>query len=339
MSKENLPMIVPENQMVIKRNRKRMIEKVKKIGKFSLDVLVVCGGIMNGSTIALLGIVPLAAIRGAQNGIMQRIDKNSIFALRGSSEICQDSTHRKPFKKMKGFNKSEKSAVMGVELMLMLKKMQQQYSDNEKIEKEQSPEQEIKTYPKVISIETHSTNIELLDALNELGYIKKQEKKFLKNSRLIIERLGFGEVKSAMKAMRSALKKEDRYKKEIYHYSFKLTDKPLDFEEIYQKYKESKENDGKSAINIIGQKFETLRGRNLDIAIDEMGEPQLIENANESFANRVERENTDSSKEYRKEVYIGDEIEQTHVQSKEKGEAIQENIKQDQQEKDEGIEH
>ena len=70
-----------------------------------------------------------------------------------------------------------------------------------------------------------------------------------------------------------------------------------------------------------------------------MGEPQLIENANESFANRVERENTDSSKEYRKEVYIGDEIEQTQVQSKEKDEAIQENIKQDQQEKDEGIEH
>ena len=70
-----------------------------------------------------------------------------------------------------------------------------------------------------------------------------------------------------------------------------------------------------------------------------MGEPQLIENANESFANRVERENTDSSKEYRKEVYIGDEIEQTQVQSKEKGEAIQENIKQDQQEKYEGIEH
>ena len=70
-----------------------------------------------------------------------------------------------------------------------------------------------------------------------------------------------------------------------------------------------------------------------------MGEPQLIENTNESFANRVERENTDSSKEYRKEVYIGDEIEQTQVQSKEKDEAIQENIKQDQQEKDEGIEH
>ena len=70
-----------------------------------------------------------------------------------------------------------------------------------------------------------------------------------------------------------------------------------------------------------------------------MGEPQLIENANESFANRVERENTDSSKEYRKEVYIGDEIEHTQVQSKEKGEAIQENIKQDQQEKYEGIEH
>ena len=117
MNKENLPMVVPENQMVIKRNRKRMIEKVKKIGKFSLDVLLVCGGIISGFTI----IVPLAAIRGAQNGIMQRIDKNSIFALRGSSEICQDSTHRKPFKKMKGFNKSEKSAVMGVELMLMLK--------------------------------------------------------------------------------------------------------------------------------------------------------------------------------------------------------------------------
>ena len=93
--------------------------------------------------------------------------------------------------------------------MLMLKKMQQQYSDNEKIEKE------IKTYPRVISIETHSTNIELLDALNELGYIQKQEKKFLKNSRLIIERLGFGEVKSAMTAMRSALKKEDRYKKKF----------------------------------------------------------------------------------------------------------------------------
>ena len=71
-----------------------------------------------------------------------------------------------------------------------------------------------------------------------------------------------------------------------------------------------------------------------------MGETQLIENANESFANRVERENTDSGKEYRKEVYIGDEIEQVQVQAKEIGETIQEkNIKQDQQEKDEGIEH
>lgn len=260
---------------------------------------MVWGGFINGSTIVLFGIVPLAAIRGAQNIIMQKIDKNSIFALKGSSEICQDSTHRRPFKKMKGFSKSEKSAVMGVELMLMLKKMQQQYSDNEKI-----------------------------------------EKGFLKNSSLIIERLGFGEWKSAIKAMISVLKKEDRYRKEIYHYSFKLTDKPLDFEEIYQKYKESKENDSKSAINIIGQKFETLRDRKLDIEIDQMGETQLIENANESFANRVERENTDSGKEYRKEVYIGDEIEQVQVQAKEIGETIQEkNIKQDQQEKDEGIEH
>ena len=334
MSKENLPMIVPENQMVIKRNWKRRIEKIKKIGKFFIDVLLVWGGFINGSTIVLFGIVPLAAIRGAQNIIMQKIDKNSIFALKGSSEICQDSTHRRPFKKMKGFSKSEKSAVMGVELMLMLKKMQQQYSDNEKIEKE------IKTYPRVISIETHSTNIELLDALNELGYIQKLEKGFLKNSSLIIERLGFGEWKSAIKAMISVLKKEDRYRKEIYHYSFKLTDKPLDFEEIYQKYKESKENDSKSAINIIGQKFETLRDRKLDIEIDQMGETQLIENANESFANRVERENTDSGKEYIKEVYIGDEIEQVQVQAKEIGETIQEkNIKQDQQEKDEGIEH
>ena len=38
-------------------------------------------------------------------------------------------------------------------------------------------------------------------------------------------------------------------------------------------------------------------------------------------------------------MYIGDEIEQVQVQAKEKCEAIQENIKQDQQEKDEGIEH
>ena len=90
MSKENLPMIVPENQMVIKRNWKRRIEKIKKIGKFFIDVLLVWGGFINGSTIVLFGIVPLAAIRGAQNIIMQKIDKNSIFALKGSSEICQD---------------------------------------------------------------------------------------------------------------------------------------------------------------------------------------------------------------------------------------------------------
>ena len=53
----------------------------------------------------------------------------------------------------------------------------------------------------------------------------------------------------------------------------------------------------------------------------------------------VQEESTDKCEEYRKTMYVGNEIEQTPVQAKDQNEITQENVTKNQQNKDEGIEH
>ena len=133
----------------------------------------------------------------------------------------------------------------------------------------------------------------------------------------------FGQYKEAAQGIISSFSKDENKKHEVqlYDIAFKITDKPLNFEQIYKTYQELKETRGinpvRKPIKRLGIIIEALKNRNIDIITNEIGETVIDYKTQESFANRMKREKSNSSAEYRKENYIGDEIEQGSIQIQE----------------------
>lgn len=104
MSKEELPMIIPEKKMAIKRQKQRNIEGIKRVGKiagnFGLAAIGV-GAIGIGGPVAVVGASAyvLAGTNAIKNIIFKSVEKNSMFVTRrkinGELEIGQDSTKLK----------------------------------------------------------------------------------------------------------------------------------------------------------------------------------------------------------------------------------------------------
>ena len=113
----------------------------------------------------------------------------------------------------------------------------------------------------------------------------------------------------------------------MYDLALRVTDKTIDFEEIYKSYldlKGTREKNEKTApIKRLGIIIEALRKRNIDIVKNDIGETVIDYNAQESLATRVKREQTNSSAEYRKANYIGDTIQQGIVQQPEESNKIE----------------
>jgi len=218
---------------------------------------------------------------------------------------------------MKGFNAYEKGAMMGLELITELQSIKQRFEDKG-VMAETSLNEQNNVYPQVYTTTTHGVNIDTIQALATLGYLQIERKEPTKKSNLFFEKLGFGQYQEVKKALFS---KDESKKVQMYDLALKVTDKPIDFEEIYKSYldlKGTREKSEKiSAIKRIGIIMEALRKRNIDIVKNDIGETVIDYNAQESFATRIKRERTNSSAEYRKANYIGDSIEKAQVQQQE----------------------
>lgn len=120
--------------------------------------------------------------------------------------------------------------------------------------------------------------------LNELGYLQNYEEKFLKESRLILPKLAFGNTKINKKA-------------KIYNMKFQRTDKPIDFENpefrkmfpavfakrgvlAKQGYEIAKDEEGKLSINYKAKKKEVSKGEDEKTESNIQGTRNLREELN-----------------------------------------------------------
>jgi hypothetical protein len=262
--------------------------------------------------------------------MFKKVSKNSMFVQsknsNGEIKISQSVKDFKSFQKMNGFNAYEKGAMMGLELLIELQSIKQRFGDKGAIT-EQARDGENNVYPQVYTTTTHGVNVDTIEALEKLGYLQIERKEPQNKSSLFFEKLGFGQYKEAKEALFS---KDNSKKVQMYELALRITDKPIDFDEIYKAYLQLKgtreKNEKTSSIKRLGIIIEALRKQNIDIVKNEIGETIIDYNAQESFANRMKREQTNSSAEYRKAVYIGDTIDQSPVQIQEETtkEAVQE---------------
>ena len=354
MSKEGLPMIIPEKKRAIKRQKQRNIEGIKRVGKiagnFGLAALGV-GALGLGGPIAVVGAgaYVIAGTNAIKNIIFKSAGKNSMFVtkrkLNGELEIDQDSTKLKQAQKIKALQPQEKAAMMGLGMLVSLRNIQQMYEDKD-IQTEPAQNGENNVYPQVFSTVTHGDNIKTLEALEKLGYIQIDRKEFKKKSTFAWERLGFGEYKSAQKAFLAQFNPEERkgYEHDFYDMAIQITDKKLNVDELAQRYVnvdqiDKSDRQERKALKTIGLIFKALKNSKIDISMNELGEAQIKYDSEEPLLKRVQRENLDKCEEYRKTMYVGNEIEQTQVQEKCQNEITQENVTENQQNKDEEIEH
>lgn len=354
MSKEELPMIIPEKKMAIKRQKQRNIEGIKRVGKvvgsFGLAALGV-GVLGLGGPIAVVGAgaYVIAGTNAIKNIIFKSAGKNSMFVtkrkLNGELEIDQDSTKLKQAQKIKALQPQEKAAMMGLGMLVSLRNIQQMYEDKD-IQTEPAQNGENNVYPQVFSTVTHGDNIKTLEALEKLGYIQINRKEFKKKSTFAWERLGVGEYKSAQKAFLAQFNPEERkgYEHDFYDMAIQITDKKLNVDELAQRYVnvdqiDKSDRQERKALKTIGLIFKALKNSKIDISMNELGEAQIKYDSEEPLLKRVQRENLDKCEEYRKTMYVGNEIEQTQVQEKCQNEITQENVTENQQNKDEEIEH
>lgn len=354
MSKEELPMIIPEKKMAIKRQKQRNIEGIKRVGKvvgsFGLAALGV-GALGLGGPIAVVGAgaYVIAGTNAIKNIIFKSAGKNSMFVtkrkLNGELEIDQDSTKLKQAQKIKALQPQEKAAMMGLGMLVSLRNIQQMYEDKD-IQTEPAQNGENNVYPQVFSTVTHGDNIKTLEALEKLGYIQIDRKEFKKKSTFAWERLGFGEYKSAQKAFLAQFNPGERkgYEHDFYDMAIQITDKKLNVDELAQRYVnvdqiDKSDRQERKALKTIGLIFKALKNSNIDVSMNELGEAQIKYDSEEPLLKRVQRENLDKCEEYRKTMYVGNEIEQTTVQAKCQDEITQENATKNQQNKDEEIEH
>lgn len=354
MSKEELPMIIPEKKMAIKRQKQRNIEGIKRVGKvvgsFGLAALGV-GALGLGGPIAVVGAgaYVIAGTNAIKNIIFKSAGKNSMFVtkrkLNGELEIDQDSTKLKQAQKIKELRPQEKAAMMGLGMLVSLRNIQQMYEDKD-IQTEPAQNGENNVYPQVFSTVTHGDNIKTLEALEKLGYIQINRKEFKKKSTFAWERLGVGEYKSAQKAFLAQFNPEERkgYEHDFYDMAIQITDKKLNVDELAQRYVnvdqiDKSDRQERKALKTIGLIFKALKNSKIDISMNELGEAQIKYDSEEPLLKRVQRENLDKCEEYRKTMYVGNEIEQTQVQEKCQNEITQENVTENQQNKDEEIEH
>lgn len=345
MNQENLPVELKNNQLAVrKRNNKRIIEGIKRVGKILLSTGIGLTGVavsaVTGPVIATAGMtVGVAGLANAAiDTVYKKPTKDAMFVqkkeINGEIFIAQSIKEFKSFQKMKGFNSGEKAAMMGLELITELQSIKQQFEDKN-TRTEQTRDGENNVYPQVFASTTHGVNIDTVQALETLGYLQIERKEPRKMSNLLFEKLGFAQDKEERKEILLAAIKNELPRVQMYNIAFRVTDKPLDFEEIYKAYLELKgpreKNPKISATKRIGIILESLRKRNIDIVKNDIGETVIDYNAQESFANRMKREQTNSSAEYRKSIYIGDTIEQGTVQQQQ-AELSKESMKENDQE-------
>lgn len=333
----NLPVEVKRNLPIEqKRENKRTINGIKRIGKVALNLgIALSGGILtsvvSGPIAGVIGtgLWMYGGVNAGINAIYNK-QKDSMFItnrnLRGELTLSQDSTNIRAFTKLRGLAPQEKAAVMGLEMLVGLQNYQQQYEDQGR-KKAPAENSDNNVYGQVFRTVTHSLNIKTMEALEKLGYIQiEKNEPTNRKSTLLFERLEFKQYKEVKEILKAAVTFDregiKQYQKQMNEIKFRITDKPLDLDEIYEQYLDVKDTRGnnpmRKPIRRIGILLDALKNKNIDVQTDEIGKKKINYNAEKPFAKRLEELHNISSgkafkeslqvKEFQEQETIGQEV-------------------------------
>lgn len=207
--------------------------------------------------------------------------------------------------KMKGYNNIEKAGMMGLQTLVGFSR----WKENLKGTDYEQGENGEKIYCQKISTHTYGINLKTLKMIEDLGYIKidsvedrlnkkgdyQEEKKLL-----ILEKLGFknyGDLKKiAIATLKGDKKTLESMKKTFKKITFRLTDKEINFEELYRKSADIHsitEKNEQIALRRLSAIFDNKQGilstKNIDIAKDGFGRDVIKYNTKESFGDRISK--------------------------------------------------
>lgn len=257
------------------------------------------------------------------------------------TKICQDPTRLDLMSKIKHLNPADKAGVMMLQTLVGFSRYQQEFKNKKSklVMNEIDGKSGILAYPQVFSTTTHGLNIKNLQALESLGYIKiiddgKKDKRKLslskkiykryvlskandkekvekyfeeKRSLLILEKAGFGTLeKKDVKGnitdfFTGNIEGLEAKSKVMRTVRFQLTDKEIDFDDLYEKVNNPPENMSfkeQLALKRFRIIFDKQRGilktANIDVRRDKYG-IHRIEYGTKGFVDRKreEEEKTD----------------------------------------------
>ena len=332
----NLPVEVKNKGLLGKPPVIKTIDAIRRAGKLlgATAVGITGLGIMalgSGPVVALGAAVSLGGIaRLAQNTHM-KTEPTLLFGTKrlnsGALGIFQDPLNMNLMTRMVGYNNNEKMNMMGVQTLVGLARCKSVLA-NSKYELDENGN---KIYNQKFSTVTHGINLSSIEYLEKLGYIKldsieadfkpdsidewvtsrKKDENGEIKSNLIVEQLGFGNLSGIKRIAKSAVtgEKDKNDKKYVMKKAtFRLTDKPIDFDELV-KYATPSERaklpkEQRAAAGWFGKMLKSVEKKNVEIVKDATGRPILkypsrMENLKlikRNFQEKQEQKNFDKAK-------------------------------------------
>lgn len=266
------------------------------------------------------GTFIIAGYRSIQN-MRFKTEPNLLFMSKKNKNetVINQAMDLRLMSKMRGYNNGEKAAMMGLQTLVGFSRCK----DNLKDTPFELDEDGKKVYLEKFSTTTHSVNLKNLEYLEKLGYIKidsidnelepkgirrifdKKPKE--KKSLLIAEKLGFGNLKGVAdvaKEYTNAVRTGDyselnKMKTQMKKITFRMTDKPIDFEEIEKfgdkKYRDTMPKDIADSGRKISLIPRILKDKGLKIKKDAFGRDTL------KYPSLDERKKLEKDKKTRKQ--------------------------------------
>ena len=348
MENENKALVSVSEKSLAKSSSKNLGVKYDNI----IRGLKVAGGVglwLGGAVCTFSPILPLqvagwslvvAGGIGLTNGILKN-EPSLMFMTskkKGVIEI-QENMIRALSSDMKGYTAYEKGGMMVLQTLVGFSR----WKENLKGSSFEVDENGNKIYDQKISTTTHGINIKTLSALEKLGYIKIDSvddktrgalgsliglPASKRKSLLIAEKIGFKnwpDLKKIFKAKISGDKETlDSMRKDMKQVNFRLTDKEINFEELYNRcanLKEVTSKEEKLALMRLGIVFDNVKGilanKNIDIEKDMFGRDIIKYGEKYSFSDRISKEEEEEgigvkpvklNDELRKNVRTNEEI-------------------------------
>ena len=358
------------NNLPIKTNPRALFDNNKPaIGKM-MDSLRRTGAIMGSSITMVLGLgmaavpIPLANVAGwgvfaagltnFTENVTLKTEPTLLFGSKKQGDeigIYQNLFNFTDSTRMAGYDSLEKMSMMGLQTLVGFSRYKQNLKDTPS---ELSEDGQTRIYTQKFATLTHGINLENLKALETLGYIKidsmssQFEPKSLdekiaaltakkgepKRSYLLMEKIGFGNWKGAGDALKAMVfgdkKQKEHNSVEMQKISFRLTDKPIDFEEIKKfrnpQYRKSLPPELARAAGKIGMMARLMENRQLEVTQDAFGR-DIIKYPSRSENSKINQRRENARKEREQRKVAGASKEKFEEQQKEFDARVKEGVK------------